>query len=148
MTRQELLAMMRAYRYAIQASVSSTTSPQAAVVGVVVTDDFELFFDTLDTTRKMRNLRQNPKIAFVIGGTVEGDERTVQYEGIADEPKGSELERLKTVYFNRFPDGPERLAWPGLVYVRVRPSWIRYSDFKVEPPTIIELDGHQLAALP
>jgi hypothetical protein len=72
--------MIRAYRYAIQASVSSTTSPQAAVVGVVVTDDFELFFDTLDTTRKMRNLRQNPKIAFVIGGTVEGDERTVQYE--------------------------------------------------------------------
>lgn len=67
MTRQELLAMMRAHRYAIQTSVSSTSSPQAAVVGVVVTDDFELFFYTLDTTRKMRNLRQNPKIAFVIG---------------------------------------------------------------------------------
>jgi uncharacterized protein YhbP (UPF0306 family) len=128
--------------------VASTASPQAAVVGVVVTDDFELFFDTLDTTRKMRNLRQNPKIAFVIGGTVEGDERTVQYEGIADEPKGSELERLKTIYFNRFPDGPERLTWPGLVYVRARPLWIRYSDFSVEPPAIIELDGHQLAALP
>ena len=33
-----------------------------------VTDDFEVFFDTLDTTRKVRNLRRNPKIAFVIGG--------------------------------------------------------------------------------
>jgi hypothetical protein len=137
--------MMRGYRYAIQASVSSTVSPQAAVVGVVVTDDFELFFDTLDTTRKMRNLRQNPKIAFVIGGTVEGDERTVQYEGIADEPKGSELERLKTIYFDRFPDGPERLTWPGLVYVRARPSWIRYSNFNVDPPLIIELDRDQMA---
>jgi uncharacterized protein YhbP (UPF0306 family) len=148
MTRQELLAMMRAHRYATQASVASTASPQAAVAGVVVSDNFELFFDTLDTTRKMRNLRQNPKIAFVIGGTVEGDERTVQYEGLADEPKGSELERLKTIYFNRFPDGPARQTWPGLVYVRARPSWIRYSDFNVEPPAIIELDGNQLAALP
>lgn len=147
MTRQELLAMMRVHRYAIQASVSSTASPQAAVVGVIVTDDFELFFDTLDTTRKMRNLRQNPKIAFVIGGTLEGDERTVQYEGVADEPKGSELASLKTIYFDRFPDGPGRQTWPGLVYVRTRPSWIRYSDFNVVPPVIIELDGQELAAL-
>jgi general stress protein 26 len=99
MIRQDLLVMMRGHRFAIQTSVSPTASPQAAVVGVVVTDDFELFFDTLDTTRKMQNLRQNPKIAFVLGGTVEGDERTVQYEGIADEPKGSELERLKSIYF-------------------------------------------------
>jgi len=147
MTRQELLVMMRAHRFAIEASVSPTASPQAAVVGVVVTDDFELFFDTLDTTRKMRNLRRNPMIAFVIGGTVEGDERTVQYEGIADEPRGSELERLQAIYFNVFPDGPFRQAWPGLVYVRVRPSWIRFSDFNVVPPAIIELDGSQLAAL-
>jgi general stress protein 26 len=147
MTRQELLAMMRANRFAIQASVSSTGSPQAAVVGIIVTDDFEVFFDTLATTRKMRNLRQNRKIAFAIGGTVEGDERTVQCEGIADEPTGSELERLKSIYFDRFPDGPGRLSWPGLVYVRARPSWIRYSDFKVDPPLIIELDRDQMAAL-
>lgn len=140
--------MMRGHRYAIEASVSSAVSPQAAVVGVVVTDDFEVFFDTLATTRKMRNLRENPKIAFVIGGTIEGDERTVQYEGIADEPQGSELARLKTIYFDRFPDGCGRQTWPGLVYVRARPSWIRYSDFNVVPPVIIELDGRQLAALP
>jgi hypothetical protein len=95
----------------------------------------------------MQNLRQNPKIAFVLGGTVEGDERTVQYEGIADEPTGSELERLQAIYFNRFPDGPLRQTWPGLVYVRVRPSWIRFSDFNVAPPAIIELDGLQLTAL-
>jgi uncharacterized protein YhbP (UPF0306 family) len=148
MTRQELLVMVRRQRFAIQASVSPMATPQAAVVGVVVTDDFELFFDTLDTTRKMRNLRQNPKIAFVIGGTVEGDERTVQYEGVADEPRGSELEGLKAIYFNRFPDGPLRQTWPGLVYVRVRPTWIRFSDFNVVPPEIIELDGSQLASLP
>jgi general stress protein 26 len=148
MTRQELLMMMRAHRYGIQASVSSTVSPQAAVVGFIVTDDFELFFDTLDMTRKMRNLRQNPKIAFVIGGTIEPDERTVQYEGIADEPKGFELERLKTIYFHRFPDGPERQTWPGLVYIRARPLWIRYSDFNLAPPAIVELDRDQLAGLP
>jgi hypothetical protein len=31
------------------------------------------------------------------------------------------------------------LSWSGLVYVRVRPRWLRYSDFRAEPPRIVEL---------
>ncbi len=145
--RAQILAAMRAQRYAVQASVSERSSPQAAVVGIVVTDAFELFFDTLETTRKLRNLRRDPRVAFVLGGTLEGDERTVQYEGVADEPRGPELERLRELYFTRFPDGPERLSWPGLVYVRVRPLWLRYSDYRSMPPTIVELEARQLVAL-
>ena len=60
-------------------------------------------------------------MALVIGGTGVGDEQTVQYEGIADEPSGEELERLKGIYYGVYPDGPSRLNWPGLIYVRVRP---------------------------
>ena len=88
MTRWELLTFMRAHRMVVQTSVSTTNAPQAAVVGAVVTDRFEIFFDTLDSTRKVRNLRNNSRIAFVLGGLVDGEERTVQYEGVADEPCG------------------------------------------------------------
>jgi len=140
MTRSELLQFMRGQSLAVQTSVSPSLAPQAAVVGIVVTDDFEVFFDTLDVTRKIHNLRRNPKIAFVIGGLTNGDERTVQYEGIADEPAGAELERLKEFYFVRFPDGRARQGWRGLVYVRARPTWIRYSDFNRTPPEIVEFD--------
>jgi hypothetical protein len=105
MTRTDLLRFMRSHLLAVQSSVSPSGNPQAAVVGMVVTDSFEIVFDTLDTTRKVHNLRLNPKIAFVVGGLTNGDERTVQYEGLADEPSGAELERLKEVYFNSFPDG-------------------------------------------
>jgi general stress protein 26 len=57
-------------------------------VGIAVTDDFEVFFDTAEATRKVENLRRDPRIALVIGGTALGDERSVQYEGIVDEPAG------------------------------------------------------------
>lgn len=144
MTRAELLRFMRAYPLAVQASVSPSDAPQAAVVGIIVTDDFELFFDTLDATRKAHNLRRNPRIALVIGGTAAGADSTVQYEGVADEPSGTELERLKALYFVQFPDGRERQSWPGLIYVRVRPTWIRYSAFTEEPPRIVEFDLHRL----
>jgi Pyridoxamine 5'-phosphate oxidase len=130
---------MRSHSLAVQASVSPCGTPQAAVVGFVVTDTFEIIFDTVDTTRKVVNLRRNAACAFVIGGTSSGDERTVQLEGIVDEPAGTDLESLKEVYFARFPDGRERQYWPGLIYVRVRPQWLRFSDFNQSPPAITEL---------
>jgi general stress protein 26 len=140
MTRAELLQFMRGQSLAVQATVSPSDAPQSAVVGIVVTDDLEVFFDTLETTRKVQNLRHNPRIAFVIGGLTPGDERTVQYEGAADLPSGAELIRLKELYFQAFPDGRERQSWPGLVYVRARPTWIRYSDYNRMPPEIIEFN--------
>src|SRR5262249_28128700 len=116
------------------------------VVGAIVTDAFEIVFDALATTRKVRNLRENPKIAFVIGGLTNDDERTAQYEGLADEPVGPELARLKESYFERFPNGRERQRWPGLVYIRARPRWIRYSDFNQNPPRIAEFTQSELTA--
>ena len=140
-----LLKFLRQYRVAVQASVSPAAGPQSAVVGIAVSDRFEIVFDTLETTRKAQNLRRNSKVAFVIGGLDAGDERTVQFEGEADEPTGTELERLKAVYYSAYPDGPGRVNWPGLIYVRVRPTWIRYSDYNVNPPQIIEFRGEELA---
>jgi general stress protein 26 len=135
---------MRAHRLAVQATASTDGTPQAAVVGFAVSDHFEIVFDTLASTRKAQNIRANSRVAFVIGGLKRNDERTVQYEGIADEPTSAELERLKTIYYEVFPDGPDRLSWPGLIYVRVRPTWLRYSDYSRDPVEIVELGGEEL----
>jgi hypothetical protein len=144
MNRIALLEFMRPHRLAVQASVSVVGAAQAAIIGIAITDQFEIVFDTIQTTRKAQNLRQNPRIALVIGGWMPGDERTVQYEGVADEPLGGELDRLKQIYFAAYPDGPSRASWPGLIYVRVRPTWIRYSDFNLDPPKIVEFHTREL----
>lgn len=135
-----VLRFVRTQSIAVEASISAAGGPQAAAVGFVATDDCELFFDTVDTTRKVANLRTNPRICFVIGGLTAGDERTVQLEGVADEPAGDELARLKELYFLRFPEGRERQKWPGLTYIRVRPNWLRFSDYGQNPPEIVEVD--------
>ena len=75
----------------------------------------------------MANLRRFARIALVVGWE---EEQTVQIEGVADEPTGAELDRLKLVYFAAYPDGPERQVWKDITYVRVRPTWARYSDFR------------------
>ena len=144
----ELLEFMRTQHLAVEASCAPDGVAQAALVGVAVTDALEIVFDTLDTTRKASNLRASPRVAFVLGGWVAGDERTVQFEGIADEPVGAELERIKQAYFAVWTDGPSRASWPGLTYFRVRLTWIRFSNFNRAPPQIVEFTSDQLGAAP
>jgi len=143
--RRKILTFMRQERYAVQASVSARNTPQAALVGVAVSDRYEVIFDTLDTTRKTMNLRRHATAALVMGPAAADAERTVQLEGPADEPAGPELDRLLAFYFATFPDGRDRRSWPGIAYWRVTPTWLRYSDFSQRPPEIIELTASDFA---
>jgi general stress protein 26 len=143
MTRDELLSVLRRYKLGIVASVSADGEPQAAVVGVAISDQFEIIFDTLSDTRKYANLRRDPRAALVIGWD---HELTAQIQGLADFPSGPELERIQQCYFGPYPDGRERLAWPGITHVRIRPTRIRYSDFNQSPPLILEFSEADLAA--
>ena len=137
MTRSELVAVLRTHKLAVQASIHADGGPQAAVVGFAVSDELEIVFDTVTTSRKYHNLCCDPRCALVIGWDAE---ITVQLEGIADVPGGDDLERLQAIYFLAYPDGRDRArSWPTLTYVRVRPTWARYSDFTSNTVSEIEL---------
>jgi hypothetical protein len=122
-------------------------------LGVAASDQLELVFDTVDNSRKFRNVQRDGRVAVVFGAAGEyksgsHDERTLQYEGKADIPSGVELKRVQEeIYFKQFPDGRARLKWEHITYVRVRPTWIRYSNYDVDPPEIIEWSGDALANL-
>ena len=135
MTEAGLYDFIAKRKLAVLASVAKTNSPQSALVGIAVTPDLEIVFDTVKSSRKYPNLISEPACSFVIGWT---GEQTVQYEGAAEELGGAELERYKKVYSQAWPDGPARQSWPGIVYFVVRPAWIRYSDFDQNPPLIRE----------
>ena len=66
------------------------SSPQAALVGIAVTPQLEVIFDTVRSSRKYRNLVARPACSFVIGWS---GEQTVQYEGTVREIAAPELER-------------------------------------------------------
>ncbi|WP_353071011.1 pyridoxamine 5'-phosphate oxidase family protein [Tunturiibacter gelidoferens] len=136
MTKAELYEFLAAHTLGVLGSISGEGVPQSALVGIAVTEDLEIVFDTLNITRKYRNLTSNPKASLVVGW--EG-ERTVQLEGEAFLPVGEELTQYKNIYFSAWPDGVDRQNWPGLVYFVVRPQWIRFSDFDQRPPRIEEM---------
>jgi Pyridoxamine 5'-phosphate oxidase len=128
--RQELhqfvYQFIAARKYGVVSSTGPGGEPQSALVGIAVSPQLEIVFDTVKTSRKYPNLKADPRIAVVTGW--EG-EQTVQYEGMAVEPENGELLRAKAIYFTAWPDGVERQRWSGIAYFLVRPTWVRYSDF-------------------
>src|SRR6185503_6296302 len=139
-TYADVLEFVRHHSLAVQASVSPLWSARwqewLASSPPMISNCFSTPWES---TRKVTNLRQNSMIAFVIGGLANGEERTVQYEGVVDEPIGPELDQLKEQYFVRFPDGRDRQSWPGITYRRARPRWLRFSNVTTTPPKIAEL---------
>ena len=137
MSESDLYAFMAKHRLAVLGTISDAAAPQAALVGIAISPQLEIIFDTVKSSRKYPNLIARPACSFVVGGWGSG-EQTVQYEGKAEELQSPKLAQYQAIYFDVYPDGPARMSWPGIVYFVVRPTWIRYSDFDQSPPLIRE----------
>jgi general stress protein 26 len=124
--RDEIYDFIKTRRCGVVSTGSTNGAPEAAFVGLAVTPDLELIFETIDTTRKYENLKRDPRVAIVIGGD---DGKTLQYEGIADEPDEYGRDAFKSIYYEVLPENRSHDGWPGLTYIRVRPHWIRLSDY-------------------
>ena len=134
---EDVAQFVAAQQLAVVATLGPDGAPQAALVGIALTARFELVFDSVESSRKIGNLRRDQRVAVVIGGTMQ-DERTVQVDGVADEPHGDEGERIRDAYFRRWPDGRDRVSWPGIAHVRITPRWLRFSDWNAAPVVVAE----------
>ena len=135
MDRLALQGFLARHRYGVVSSLSNEGNPQSALVGIAVTPELEIVFDTVKSSRKYSNLMARPVCSFVVGWA---GEQTVQLEGVAVEPAGDERRRYLEVYFAVWPECEAHLRWPGIAYFVVRPRWIRYSDYDQTPALIAE----------
>jgi uncharacterized pyridoxamine 5'-phosphate oxidase family protein len=60
MTKEFLYQFIAKNKYAVLSTVTPQQHPEAAVVGIAVTTELHLIFDTVNTSRKYQNLVKNP----------------------------------------------------------------------------------------
>ena len=135
MTTADLHKFISSNKLGVLGYLARDGAPRSALVGIAVTPDLEIVFDTVASSRKYGCLVANPAASFVIGWA---GEVTVQLEGRASLPVSDELRRYQEAYFMAWPDGRDRLDWPGMTHFVVRPTWIRFSDYDQRPPLIEE----------
>jgi pyridoxine/pyridoxamine 5'-phosphate oxidase len=135
MDKKDFYSVMTRARYGVVSSLAPDGSSQSALVGIAITPDLEIVFDTIKTSRKYANLIARPSCSVVLWWA---GEQTVQFEGLAIEPKGAALNQYQDAYFATWAECRAHLAWPDIAYLVVQPRWIRYSDFEQRPPLIEE----------
>ena len=123
----ELVSFVRARALAVVATCGPDGAAEAALVDVAATDAGEIVFDTSVRSRKYRNIQVSPQVALVVGWD---DEVSVQCEGGADILMGEERERCLRTYVEQYPDRLERAQNPARALVRIRPVWIRHTDYR------------------
>ncbi|UOE44171.1 pyridoxamine 5'-phosphate oxidase family protein [Agromyces larvae] len=134
---QQLIDLVRLERAGVVATLAADGAPQAAYLSIAATDRGELVFDAKPDSRKVANLRRDPRIAVVVGG-----DRgvTLQCEGVADLPTGAELERCTAAYLAAFPEFASSFDAGAVVVLRVLLDWARSGDFRGEHPLIEDVE--------
>lgn len=127
MDREELIAYVRSHREAVLSTIGPDGSPQAAYLPITATDRGELVLDARASSRKVANVRRDPRVAVVVGGA---DGTTLQCEGTADLPDGADRDACARAYLDAFPQFTPSLADPDIVLVRIRLTWARYGDYR------------------
>ncbi|PIU76410.1 pyridoxamine 5'-phosphate oxidase [bacterium CG06_land_8_20_14_3_00_33_50] len=128
--KQLILGFIRRHYLAYLATSSLDGKPENAVVEFTETDNLELIFDAFPNFRKCKNIKENPRVAVVIGGE---ENITIQYEGEAQELEGEELEKVRTMHLSKHPQSAEIIKSKGLKFYKVIPKWIRYLDVNSHP---------------
>jgi general stress protein 26 len=139
--QRQFIDFVRHRGLAVIATRGADGAPQAALIGITATERGELVFDTSRGSRKYHNLSAFAQVALVIGWD---NEMTVQCEGTADIPTGADRDRCLQAYLAQYPEGAERAHDPDIVHVRVRRSWLRYSDYR---PRVIHHRGDHSGTL-
>lgn len=131
----EMIAYVREQRDGVVATNGPGGVPEAAYLTFAATDDGEIVFDARPESRKVANLREDPRVAVVVGGP---DGRTLQADGEADFPDGADLRRCAAAYAEAFPTSADALS-RGMVFIRIRLRWARFRDYRAAPPLDTEV---------
>jgi general stress protein 26 len=67
MNLQEVLRFKDSERLGVLTTATKSGQPQAALMGFAVTPKLEIIFDSVRSSRKYSNLKENPRVAWVVG---------------------------------------------------------------------------------
>lgn len=136
--KRKILEVLRQNEFGVIAT-NGTQAPESAVVAVSETEDLEIIFGSFDHNRKNKNIKNNPNISIVIGWD-KIIKKTLQIEGIAILTEGEEREMAENIHCAKNKGSNVYRGNSKQEYFKVKPVWIRYSDFSVNPKEVWEVN--------
>jgi general stress protein 26 len=120
------------------ATATKSGKPDNAIMGYAVMDDLTIILSTHKKTKKWQYLNENRNVSLVFGWSFE--DAYIQYEGTADLVEDGEVYKQCDTFFFSMNPMALKFKTPDTVFIKIHPSWIRLSDFRINPPLIEETD--------
>lgn len=113
------------------ATASLQGKPEAATIGYVADEMYNLYFESFPKYRKYQNIKSNPKVSIVITT----QEMDIQMDGAVSELSGDDAESAKQKIIEKRGKGSGYLFAPDVLIFKFTPSWIRVLVDRHYPPT-------------
>ena len=136
--KNDLLQFLQSHDVATLATIKPDGMPHLTTLYILADDDLHFYFLTKNETTKFRNLGENQKVALLI--TDVATLQTVQIEGTAKEVSYTTDYKKQMDEYTKMLENTKK-DWAKIPinhlpnsgyysFIRVSPSWIRWSDFK------------------
>lgn len=133
---KKVLSLLERNEFGVVATNSDDGAPESAVVAFSEIPELCVIFGSFKDTRKNKNITRNQYVSIVVGWE---HSTTVQMEGRAELVSGEEREKLEQAHCNKNEGSQKYRNDPRQEYFKITPTWIRYSDFSVNPQEVWEV---------
>jgi general stress protein 26 len=137
---KEILQQLNKDRVCVVAIKLPNETVHAATLHFSHNDDpLELYFATEKSSRKCQGLLEGKSaLAAVVVGFSEEEWKTLQMDGsIQAVLDNFELEKIKKVHYAKHPESKQYENEPETLFLKFTPTWWRFTDYSVDPPTKI-----------
>ena len=135
MTHTDIFAFLKdkEEKLGVLATADKDGTPECAVVGYAAKDDGTIILNTNKNTRKVKNIKENNKVAVVIGWSFH--DKNVQYEGTAEiiDRDHPEFTACEEFFFTTNPSAV-KFKSPDTIHIRITPTFVKMLDLTVTPP--------------
>ncbi|HWH16367.1 MAG TPA: pyridoxamine 5'-phosphate oxidase family protein [Candidatus Paceibacterota bacterium] len=136
--KNEALSFLANHEAGVLATLSTQQEVRARLVYYAADDAFNIYFLTLNDTRKVADLRTHSRAAFVVSSTE--PPRTLQIEGeVADLTDSATLDPFLSEFVHKLM-AHEKYGIPlshldasTIRFYRLTPTWVRWGDFTEGP---------------
>lgn len=121
-------------------TVLATSSPsgktESALIGFAIYDDLKIIVSTRKSTRKYKNLEENPQVSLVVGWSF--TENNAQIDGtariITDE---NEHTKVESFFLTQNPAAKAYFS-SETIFIEISPNWIRFINQTAKPSVTTE----------
>ena len=132
--RKTALDFLKRHKTGVLSTVSAQNEARSRLLYYVCDDEFTIYFSTLSSTRKFKDITAHPQVSFTVGD--EAVPQTLQMEGVVSEITEEQKLESNLASIIEVLMSNSVFYWPVIKLnegevklLQMKPAWVRWADY-------------------